>query len=133
MPHRLVSLHWQDRLQLFQQIEVTLPELSIQKRVVEIITTIQRKIENNQELNDNLEQQAAALFSSLYNRSNTEVRYTDLIQILGGGTPKQAKLRIGTVILLSLLQKMLAHHIHLSQRRLLQKRDFHIAIADYIL
>lgn len=72
----------------FQQIEVTLPELSIQKRVVEIITTIQRKIENNQELNDNLEQQAAALFSSLYNRSNTEVRYTDLIQILGGGTPK---------------------------------------------
>ena len=72
----------------FQQIEVTLPELSIQKRVVEIITTIQRKIENNQELNNNLEQQAAALFSSLYNRSNTEVRYTDLIQILGGGTPK---------------------------------------------
>ena len=72
----------------FQQIEVMLPELSIQKRVVEIITTIQRKIENNQELNDNLEQQAAALFSSLYNRSNTEVRYTDLIQILGGGTPK---------------------------------------------
>ena len=72
----------------FQQIEVTLPELSIQKRVVEIITTIQRKIENNQELNDNLEQQAAALFSSLYNRSNTEVRYTDLIQILGGGPPK---------------------------------------------
>ena len=38
----------------FQQIEVELPELSIQKRVVEIITTIQKKIENNQELNDNL-------------------------------------------------------------------------------
>lgn len=50
----------------FQQIEVTLPELSIQKRVVEIITTIQRKIENNQELNDNLEQQAQALFKSWF-------------------------------------------------------------------
>ena len=72
----------------FQQIEVELPELSIQKRVVEIITTVQKKIENNQELNDNLQQQAVALFSSLYDRSNTEVRYTDLIQILGGGTPK---------------------------------------------
>ena len=72
----------------FQQIEVELPELSIQKRVVEIITTIQKKIENNQELNDNLQQQAAALFSSLYDRSNTEVGFTDLIQILGGGTPK---------------------------------------------
>ena len=50
----------------FQQIEVTLPELSIQKRVVEIITTIQRKIENNQELNDNLHQQAATLFKALF-------------------------------------------------------------------
>ena len=65
-----------------------MPELSIQKRVVEIISTIQKKIANNQELNDNLQQQAAALFSSLYDRTNTEVRFTDLIQILGGGTPK---------------------------------------------
>ena len=72
----------------FQQIEVVLPELSIQKCVVEIISTIQKKIVNNQELNDNLQQQAAALFSSLYDRSNTEVKFTDLIQILGGGTPK---------------------------------------------
>ena len=72
----------------FQQIEVVLPELSIQKRVVEIISTIQKKIVNNQELNDNLQQQADTLFSSLYDRSNTEVRFTDLIQILGGGTPK---------------------------------------------
>ena len=46
----------------FQQIEVELPELNIQKRVVEIITTIQKKIENNQELNDNLEQQAQAIY-----------------------------------------------------------------------
>ena len=46
----------------FQQIEVELPELSIQKRVVEIITTIQKKIENNQELNDNLYAQAKAIF-----------------------------------------------------------------------
>ena len=75
----------------FQQIEVVLPELSIQKCVVEIISTIQKKIVNNQELNDNLQQQAAALFSSLYDRSNTEVRFTDLIQILGGGTPKSGE------------------------------------------
>ena len=46
----------------FQQIEVVLPELSIQKCVVEIISTIQKKIANNQELNDNLEQQAQAIY-----------------------------------------------------------------------
>ena len=50
----------------FQQIEVVLPELSIQKCVVEIISTIQKKIVNNQELNDNLQQQAAALFESWF-------------------------------------------------------------------
>ena len=50
----------------FQQIEVELPELSIQKRVVEIITTIQKKIENNQELNDNLQQQARAIYKEWF-------------------------------------------------------------------
>ena len=50
----------------FQQIEVVLPELSIQKRVVEIISTIQKKIVNNQELNDNLQQQAQAIYSSMF-------------------------------------------------------------------
>ena len=48
----------------FQQIEVVLPELSIQKRVVEIISTIQKKIVNNQELNDNLYAQAKAIFDN---------------------------------------------------------------------
>lgn len=46
----------------FQQIEVVLPELSIQKCVVEIISTIQKKIANNQELNDNL----ADLLQTIY-------------------------------------------------------------------
>ena len=50
----------------FQQIEVVLPELSIQKCVVEIISTIQKKIVNNQELNDNLQKQAAAIFRSWF-------------------------------------------------------------------
>ena len=49
----------------FQQIEVVLPELNIQKRVVEIISTIQKKIANNQELNDNLQQQAFSVFDNL--------------------------------------------------------------------
>lgn len=50
----------------FQQIEVVLPELSIQKCVVEIISTIQKKIANNQELNDNLMQQAVTIFKSWF-------------------------------------------------------------------
>ena len=79
----------------FQQIEVTLPELSIQKRVVEIITTIQRKIENNQELNDNLEQQAVTYFQELYiNNANPMWQIgtiSDLGTVVGGSTPSKTK------------------------------------------
>ena len=71
-----------------QNIAINLPDYTTQERIASLLMSIDRKIELNQKINDNLEQQAAALFSSLYNRSNTEVRYTDLIQILGGGTPK---------------------------------------------
>lgn len=70
-------------------VKVRIPlDVSYQKRIAAVLDSLDTKIENNERINDNLEQQAAALFSSLYNRSNTEVRYTDLIQILGGGTPK---------------------------------------------
>lgn len=72
----------------FKRMKVKYPSIEKQRKIVSILHDLDAKIFNNQKVNDNLEQQAAALFSSLYNRSNTEVRYTDLIQILGGGTPK---------------------------------------------
>ena len=50
----------------FQQIEVELPELSIQKRVVEIITTIPKQIEINHELNYNILGQMQALYRSWF-------------------------------------------------------------------
>lgn len=64
------------------------PEIQEQKVIAAILSSIDAKIIANEKVNDNLQQQAAALFSSLYDRTNTEVRFTDLIQILGGGTPK---------------------------------------------
>ena len=72
----------------FKRMMVSYPSLEKQRSIISVLTAIDSKIQANTEINDNLEQQAAALFSSLYERSNTEVRYTDLIQILGGGTPK---------------------------------------------
>lgn len=73
---------------LLGEVEIALPDLKNQKRIAAVLSSLDDKIENNQKLNDNLQQQAVALFSSLYDRTNTEVRFTDLIQILGGGTPK---------------------------------------------
>ena len=69
-------------------VTLSLPTLAEQKRIVEYLYMLDQKIDVNRQINDNLQQQASALFSSFYDWSNTEVRYTDLIQILGGGTPK---------------------------------------------
>lgn len=70
-------------------VKVRIPsDMQSQIKIASLLDSIDSKIEANAKLNDNLQQQAAALFSSLYDRSNTEVRFTDLIQILGGGTPK---------------------------------------------
>ena len=72
----------------FKRMMVSYPSLEKQQAIISVLTAIDSKIQANTEINDNLQQQAAALFSSLYDQSNTEVRFTDLIQILGGGTPK---------------------------------------------
>ena len=73
---------------VLEELELSVPDLDEQRRIGDFLARIDEKIALNDRINDNLQQQAAALFSSLYDRSNTEVRFTDLIQILGGGTPK---------------------------------------------
>ena len=73
---------------VLDELELIVPPLEEQKRIGSFLSLFDSKIAVNNKINDNLQQQAAALFSSLYDRSNTEVRFTDLIQILGGGTPK---------------------------------------------
>ena len=72
----------------FNQLLIPIPPMQIQRIIGDYYFVFSEKVEINNKINDNLQQQAAALFSSLYDRSNTEVRFTDLIQILGGGTPK---------------------------------------------
>lgn len=46
----------------FQQIQVCLPEVSEQRKVVSIVNAIQDRIANNVAINDNLEQQAQAIY-----------------------------------------------------------------------
>ena len=69
-------------------LTIPVPSLAVQEVIVQTMQCLEDKTICNEQINDNLQQQAAALFSSLYDRTNTEVRFTDLIQILGGGTPK---------------------------------------------
>ena len=70
------------------KLSIPCPEISQQRCIARILRFIDEKIEINEKINDNLQQQAATLFSNIYDRAETEVGFTDTIQILGGGTPK---------------------------------------------
>lgn len=50
----------------FQKIEIEIPDLETQKKVVKLIGSLQTRIKTNAEINDNLQQQAAALFESWF-------------------------------------------------------------------
>lgn len=71
-----------------QNITLYLPDDNTQRRITTVLGALDNKIETNQKINDNLQQQASALFDNFYERAVAEVRFTEIIQILGGGTPK---------------------------------------------
>lgn len=51
---------------MIEQLEIDLPSLDEQRKVVGILGSIQNKIKLNHEINDNLQQQAQALFKSWF-------------------------------------------------------------------
>ena len=51
---------------LLGEVEIALPDLNNQKRIAAVLSSLDDKIENNQKLNDNLQQQAQALFKKWF-------------------------------------------------------------------
>lgn len=56
----------------FQEIEIEIPDLPTQEKVVKILETIRNKEETNNRINENLERQAFALFSKLMTTSSSD-------------------------------------------------------------
>ncbi len=71
-----------------KKLPIVVPPVDIQCRIANMCGILDDKIELNQRINDNLEQQTTALFSSLYAHSDNEISFTEIIEVLGGGTPK---------------------------------------------
>ena len=60
-------------LKNFKQIRVKLPDIDTQKRIAHIIESLDNKIELNNKINENLEQQAQAFYQELFiNHANPE-------------------------------------------------------------
>ena len=92
-----------------QSIELSLPSLTVQKRIADYIDLFDSKISLNRRINDNLEQQAQALFKSWFvdfepfkdgKFVDSEMgmipegwkvgKLEDIADVVGGGTPSKA-------------------------------------------
>lgn len=76
-------------------IELEIPSIQQQERIVAILSALDDKIELNQKINENLERQAQAMFSQLFmesaNHSWPIGTICDLGTVVGGGTPSKSK------------------------------------------
>lgn len=82
-------------LKNFKKIRLCLPDYRTQKKIASIIEAFNDKIECNQKINDNLEQQATAYFQELF-VANANPNWkigtiSDLGTVTGGSTPSKAK------------------------------------------
>lgn len=83
-----------DRYEIYA-IEVDLPDYKFQEKSVELLRSLDDKIELNNKVNENLEQQAQTLFQNLFiENANPEWgkgTVADLGAVVGGSTPSKAK------------------------------------------
>ena len=64
------------------KFEIDIPNVDVQNRIVSILSSLDNKIELNRRINDNLEQQAQALFKSWFvDNSNPNLEETSLSEV----------------------------------------------------
>ncbi|MCQ4770311.1 restriction endonuclease subunit S [Intestinimonas massiliensis] len=71
-------------------VELPVPEISKQKEIVKAYRAITDRIELKRKINDNLVATSDTIFSEMFLKSKAEpsVSFTDIVQLMGGGTPK---------------------------------------------
>lgn len=74
--------------EILSDVPIELPDKAQQQKVVDFLSASERKILHNRKINNNLEQQAVAVFNKFYDTSTNQQPFTTLINVLGGGTPK---------------------------------------------
>ncbi len=78
-----------------RKLEISLPDLEVQKKIGRLLSTIEDKIETNNEINDNLEQQLLSYYHELFvanaKENWEEGTIADLGKVVGGSTPSKKK------------------------------------------
>lgn len=67
---------------------IQVPSAEVRNSITSILRSLDDRIAVNTSINENLEQQAQALFKDMIADVQEQVPFTSVIQVLGGGTPK---------------------------------------------
>ena len=75
----------------FQTLEIDIPDVTEQRKIVDLLETIREKIELNNAINNNLEQQAQAIYQQMFidnaHSDGTEGTLSDIADITMGQSP----------------------------------------------
>ncbi len=75
----------------FQTLEIDIPDVTEQRKIVDLLETIREKIELNNAINNNLEQKAQALYENIFCISSDidtkHISLSDLMDYAGGSQP----------------------------------------------
>lgn len=75
------------------RVELPVPDLKEQEKIVNTYNAITKRIQLKQKINENLEKTAQCLFENVFKHElqKEEISFTDVIDLLGGGTPSTAE------------------------------------------
>ena len=79
-----------------REYPINLPSLPTQQKIATILSSLDDKIELNNKINDNLEQQAQAIYDELFNNDNRNIILGDIIETTSGGTPSRKNMAFYT-------------------------------------
>ena len=77
-------------------LTVKLPPLPTQQKIAAILSSLDDKIELNNKINTNLEQQAQALFDEMFKDYEKDILLGDVIETTSGGTPSRKNMAFYT-------------------------------------
>ena len=79
-----------------REYPINLPSLPTQQKIATILSSLDDKIELNNKINDNLEQQAQAIYDELFNNDDRNIILGDIIETTSGGTPSRKNMAFYT-------------------------------------
>ncbi len=73
----------------FRKILISIPDISVQRKITSILETMDERIKNNNNINDNLLQQLHQMYVHILGTSNMDMPLGSVINTTSGGTPSR--------------------------------------------